>query len=126
MDLEVKKMLEKEHTQMMQFGWFVKDAMTERTYHGHSRFVFLMARDKDREHYKELKELEQKYRSYKNSLQEYKPMDEGVTILLYFLFILPGVIYTVYKAKQKEEITAHNNEMIARMNKVSEEAKKYL
>lgn len=126
MNLEVKKMLEKEHEQMIQFGWFVKDAMTERSQHGHQRLVYIMARDKDREHYDELVKLEQKYRSYKNSLQEYKPMDEGITILLYLLFIIPGVIYTVYKANQKSEVTSHNNDMIARMKKTDNEAKKYL
>lgn len=125
MNLEVKKMQEKEHSQMMQFGWALKDVIKENR-GGHIRLTYIMTRDKDREHYDELVKLEQKYRTYKNSLKPYKPMDEGVTIILYLLFILPGVIYTIYKSKEKDEISAWNESLVAKMNKVVKEAEQYL
>ncbi len=126
MNLETKKMTEEEHTHMMQFGWTIKDVYKESKGHGRYRLNYLMARDKDREHYDELVKLEREYRTYKNSLMTYKPMDEGVTVILYLCFLIPGIIYTVIKAKQKSEVMSHNDNLKARMKKVSIQAQKLL
>lgn len=126
MNLEVKKMQEKEHSQMMQFGWAVKDVVKESGPHGHYRLVYVMTRDKDRENYDKLVKLEQKYRTYNNSMKTYKEMDEGLTIFLYLLLIIPGVVYTIYKAKEKNEIEAWNESLASKMNKLVKEAEHYL
>ena len=56
-----------------------------------------MERDKNLRNYITLKNLEDDYYKAKNSIKEYKPMNEGLALLLFLLLIIPGVIYVSKK-----------------------------
>ncbi len=126
MNLEEKEASEQAHSEMMQFGWTIKDVIKKPTHRGRHRMVFIMVRDKDSANYQELSRLENEYLSYKHSIRQYQPMDEILTIVLYLFFLIPGILYTIYKCKQKGEITSCNNALHAKMEKKVKEAKKYL
>ena len=85
-----------------------------------------MIRDKDSANYQELSKLEKEYLSYKHSIRQYQPMDAVLTIVLYLFFLIPVILYTIYKTKEKNEITSSNNELKIKMEKKVQEAKKYL
>ncbi len=126
MNLETKEVSEKNHFEMMQFGWTIKDVIEKPAHRGRHISVFIMTRDKDSANYPKLAKLEQEYLSYKNSIRQYQPMNEVLTIVLYLAFLLPGILYTIYKTKEKSEITSRNNALRAKMAQNVEEAKKYL
>lgn len=111
---------------MMQFGWTIKDVNEKPANRGQHKTVFIMIRDKDSANYPKLAKLEQEYLSCKNSIRQYQPMDKVLTIVFYLTFLLPGILYTIYKAKQKREITSRNNALRTKMAQKVEEAKKYL
>ena len=60
----------------------------------------IMERDKNLRNYITLKNLEDDYYKAKNSIKEYKPMNEGLALLLFLLLIIPGVIYVSKKRKE--------------------------
>ena len=76
--------------------------------------------------YDELVRLEGKYDAYENEKQKYEEMDLEVALVLYLLLLVPGIIYTVHKSKQKKEITEYNNAIQQRMDKILEKAKALL
>ncbi|MCI5669679.1 MAG: hypothetical protein MR335_01665 [Bacilli bacterium] len=53
--------------------------------------------------YDELVRLEGKYDAYENEKQKYEEMDLEVALVLYLLLLVPGIIYTVHKSKQKRK-----------------------
>ena len=85
-----------------------------------------MEKDKDMPNYDELVRLEEKYDAYENEKQKYEEMDLEVALVLYFLLLVPGIIYTVHKSKQKKEITEYNKALQQRMDKILEKAKALL
>lgn len=85
-----------------------------------------MERDKDMPNYDELVRLEGKYDAYENEKQKYEEMDLEVALVLYLLLLVPGIIYTVHKSKQKKEITEYNKALQQRMDKILEKAKALL
>ena len=85
-----------------------------------------MERDKDMSNYDELVRLEEKYDAYENEKQKYEEMDLEVALVLYLLLLVPGIIYTVHKSKQKKEITEYNKALQQRMDKILEKAKALL
>ena len=58
--------------------------------------------------------------------QKYEEMDLEVALVLYLLLLVPGIIYTVHKSKQKKEITEYNKALQQRMDKILEKAKALL
>lgn len=76
--------------------------------------------------YDELVRLEGKYDAYENEKQKYEEMDLEVALVLYLLLLVPGIIYTVHKSKQKKEITEYNKALQQRMDKILEKAKALL
>ena len=76
--------------------------------------------------YDEIVRLEGKYDAYENEKQKYEEMDLEVALVLYLLLLVPGIIYTVHKSKQKKEITEYNKALQQRMDKILEKAKALL
>lgn len=76
--------------------------------------------------YDELVRLEEKYDAYENEKQKYEEMDLEVALVLYLLLLVPGIIYTVHKSKQKKEIEEYNNAIQQRMDKILEKSKALL
>ena len=59
----------------------------------------------------------------KVQLRTYIEMDELLTILLYLLFLIPGILYTIYKDNQKKEIRTNNYLLHQQMEKLKAKAK---
>ena len=84
-----------------------------------------MERDKNLRNYITLKNLEDDYYKAKNSIKEYKPMNEGLALLLFLLLIIPGVIYVSKKRKEKKLIDANNQKMKREMARIIQEGEQY-
>lgn len=126
MDLEEKEFPKRIKDIKVSFGWKVKDFYTRRSGRVGHRTIFRMERDKDMPNYDELVRLEEKYDAYENEKQKYEEMDLEVALVLYLLLLVPGIIYTVHKSKQKKEITEYNKALQQRMDKILEKAKALL
>ena len=85
----------------------------------------IMERDKNLRNYITLKNLEDDYYKAKNSIKEYKPMNEGLALLLFLLLIIPGVIYVSKKRKEKKLIDANNQKMKREMARIIQEGEHY-
>lgn len=85
----------------------------------------IMERDKNLRNYITLKNLEDDYYKAKNSIKEYKPMNEGLALLLFLLLIIPGVIYVSKKRKEKKLIDANNQKMKREMARIIQEGEQY-
>jgi p-aminobenzoyl-glutamate transporter AbgT len=66
-----------------------------------------------------------KHYKAKNSIKEYKPMNEGLALLLFLLLIIPGVIYVSKKRKEKKLIDANNQKMKREMARIIQEGEQY-
>jgi len=84
-----------------------------------------MERDKNLRNYITLKNLEDAYYKAKNNIKEYKPMNEGLALLLFLLLIIPGVIYVSKKKKEKKLIDANNQKMKREMARIIQEGEQY-
>lgn len=85
----------------------------------------IMERDKNLRNYITLKNLEDDYYKAKNSIKEYKPMNEGLALLLFLLLVIPGVIYVSKKKKEKKLIDANNQKMKREMARIIQEGEQY-
>lgn len=85
----------------------------------------IMERDKNLRNYITLKNLEDDYYKAKNNIKEYKPMNEGLALLLFLLLIIPGVIYVSKKRKEKKLIDANNQKMKREMARIIQEGEQY-
>lgn len=89
------------------FGWQKTEVIQER--HGRSTYDYqILAREKDMPNYEKLSSLEKRYELAKSNLRTYSGIDFLTALLLFLLFIVPGVIYVVYKNTKKEEIETNN------------------
>lgn len=113
-------------TPYLNFGW--KD--TGRTnWHrsGRSTTTYkIIARDTQRENYNILKSLENQYFLINNRKKYYESMEFGTVALLLLLFIFPGIIYIVYKRKQKEKYDDINYQCNKEQTEIIEKARKLL
>ena len=62
--------------------------------------------------YDELVRLEGKYDAYENEKQKYEEMDLEVALVLYLLLLVPGIIYTVHKSKQKRKTPPSHGKIV--------------
>jgi hypothetical protein len=124
---EEKKLLKKDIIEINDnklFGY--KVAREETIGSGKKRVEYvIMERDKNLRNYITLKKLEDDYYKAKNSIKEYKPMNEGLALLLFLLLIIPGVIYVSKKRKEKKLIDANNQKMKREMARIIQEGEQY-
>ena len=107
---------------MTAFGWQPTQETTRRSGKLHSKYQ-IMARDTSMEHYNDYRRLEIDYETAKGEFKYYSGMEFLTVLLLLVLFIIPGVLYIVFKTNQKKEIGAHNYQCREKMRKAVETAK---
>lgn len=82
------------------FGWQQTQTVSER--HGRSTHHYcILARETSMEHYDDLRKLENEYEAAKSQIKSYRSMEISTVLLLFLLFIVPGIIYVNYKKCQK-------------------------
>ena len=108
------------------FGWkYTQDAHRGRTTYN------ILARDMDMPNYRLIKALDDKYFSLKAKKKVYTPIyDEPINFLVMFLllilFVVPLVLYLVFKGIQKSKIKEHNADLERQMEECLKEAKALL
>lgn len=107
---------------MTAFGWQPTQETTRRSGKLHSKYQ-IMARDTSMEHYNDYRRLEIDYETAKGEFKYYSEMEFLTVLLLLVLFIIPGVLYIVFKNNQKKEIGVHNYKCREKMRKAVETAK---
>ena len=94
---------------LLAFGWQKTQTVEQR----HGRFnsnYQILARETTMPDYQQLKTLEDQYEAAKENIQHYEKASISTAFLLLLLFILPGVLYIVYKTTKKNSIMANNQE----------------
>lgn len=107
------------------FGWQETDSLSER--HGrHTSHYKILARETTMKNYNAIRRLEINYDEARSNIK-YKADVDGLTaLLLFLLFIIPGVLYLSYKSNKNKEIKENNDNCHLEMQKACEEAKKLL
>ncbi len=82
-----------------------------------------MTRETSMEHYDDLRKLENEYEAAKSQIKSYRSMETSTVLLLFLLFIVPGIIYVNYKKCQKMDIDKNNLDCKNKMLQVLAEAK---
>lgn len=122
MNAEKVEIKESEKEDYLPFGWKIIDVYSKRVSRLGRRTIIVLERDKDQKNYQELASLQNKYKNLQGQIETYQEMDELVTILLYLLFIIPGILYTVYKTNQKKEIITNNYIVRSQMDGIKKKA----
>ena len=108
------------------FGW----QYTQDVRRGRSSYN-LLARDMDMPNYPLIKALDDKYFALKAQKKVYTPIyEEPINFLVMFLllisFVIPLVIYLLFKGRQKARIQDHNAELEREMENILKEARSLL
>lgn len=103
------------------FGWQITKEEFVRSGRGR-RKVTTLARSNEMLHYNELHQLEISYFEYKKRLKTYQPGEFFLYLVLYALFFVPGILYSIYKINQKMAIKEHNNELQRQMKNILNQA----
>lgn len=102
------------------FGWQPTQKVTERHGRTNSRYQ-IMARETSMPNYNELRKCEMAYEDAKSRIKTYSSAEFTTVLLLLLIFIIPGVLYLVFKSSQKSSINENNTmckiEMQAAINK---------
>lgn len=80
-------------------------------------------RSKDLKNYSLLKEKEDEYNALQDKIEYIEDINTELVILLFILLILPGIIYLIYKKRERERVMAANPLIKEEMYKVVEQAK---
>jgi hypothetical protein len=119
------KCVSTEVSEYLNFGWEHTEDV-EKRYGRTSHTEHVLVRDKGMPNYDLLKAYEEKYFNLKSQKRVYQEAEASTVILLFFLLIIPMVIYLAYKSKQKSDIAENNLYLDKEMKKVVEEAKELL
>ena len=102
----------------LDFGWEYTEDVRKRGGKGHHYNASVLSRDTSMPHYFEIVRLENEYFYLKGQLREYNPASPLVAIILFLLFIIPGIIYLAVKSNQKTRIAIHNSHIKRKMNDI--------
>ena len=103
------------------FGW----QHTQDVHRGRSDYAVL-ARDKDMPNYYRIVELDDQYFALKKKLKHYEKMSFSTFLLCLIIFIIPGIIYWLFKYLQKVSVRTHNDAIYAQMDALAQEARSLL
>lgn len=88
------------------------------------RKVQIMERDTEIPNYEEYCKLEADYEKAKKSIKYYDPIEISTLLLLFLLFIFPGICYILYKNNEKADIENHNKLCTSKMEQAVSAAQK--
>lgn len=107
------------------FGYQLSDDVRVR--HGRIHHTeHILVRDKNMKNYSLIRQLEASYFSLKRQLKTYKEIDKGTCLVLFLLFIIPGILYVVFKKEQKQSIDDYNQKIKAQMYRIESKAAELL
>lgn len=121
MTIETKEVRQEAYADYLKFGWQFSQTTKHR-----GRAYAILVRNKDIPHYNEIKHLEDKYMRAKSQLVTYERPDSVEYGLLYLLFIIPGIIFTVYQNAKKKSIEENNASLRKTMRMTLSEVQKLL
>lgn len=119
------KIVEKNMEDYKKFGWeFAEETSVK---HGRAHHKgYILTRDMDRPHYREILILETRYFNLKDKLETYEKPDGLAYFVLFLLFLVPGIIFATYQSRKESKIEDWNNKVKNQMYKVEMEAKRFL
>lgn len=103
------------------FGW----QYSQELHHGRSTSS-LLVRDKNMPNYDRIAELDKEYFELKAKKKYYEKMSFGTFLLLLLIFIVPGLLYWLFKHLRKSSINDYNAKLQAQMDKRMQEAQSLL
>ncbi len=83
----------------------------------------ILAREMDIPHYNEFVQLEKQYYSLQRQFKYYESMEAFTVACYLFLFIIPGVLYIVFKLRKKRKINDFNKSLEEQMAKTVDQAR---
>lgn len=92
------------------FGWTLKGNKKKHPRKAKT-YKLTFTREKDIPYYDRINELEKNYFDEENNRKMFYQTDALNYILLYLLGLIPGLIYTIVKAKSHKKIKRHNEEI---------------
>ena len=110
---------------LIAFGWQKTQTCEQRHGKTHSNYQIL-ARETTMPNYEQIKALEDKYEAAKGNIKYYEKASASTAFLLLLIFILPGVLYIVYKTNKKNSIVNNNQQQEEIMKQCVADAKKLL
>ncbi|MFA6874730.1 MAG: hypothetical protein WCR16_03870 [Bacilli bacterium] len=117
-DLERKEVPNSEAGVYSSFGW----EKEKEVHRFRSIAKAVLVRDKSRNNYAQLCQLEEEYQDYRNQIQPVPEIDVLTAILLFLLLIVPGILYVEIKKQKKGEILEENEEVKERMDTIIQKA----
>ena len=121
MNIETKT-LNGGYSEYEKFGWKYSEDIKKRGSRGHHYTAHVLTRDKDMPNYAQIAALEDKYFSLKAEKKVYQPIEAWAVIFLFFLFVIPLIIYVAVKNSQKKKIAENNARIDREMKTILKEA----
>lgn len=110
------------YAELQAFGWEQVDIAVV----GLSEYAVL-ARDKNMRNYRRIASLDEEYFSLKNQKKVYQGRFVFTTFLMFLIFfVVPGIIYVVYKIRRKKEVNKYNENIQTQLDSILDEARKLL
>lgn len=121
MTIETKEVSESLCEEYCYFGWQFSQTV-RRGGRGTHRNRAILVRNEDMLHYDEIRRLETEYMSLRSELKEYTRPDFSTYAVLFLLFIIPGILFSVYQSKKKSRIEEQNEEIKGKMDDIRRKA----
>jgi len=121
MNLETKNVKQLEPG-YQDFGWTLINEVRVR--HGRRHIKeYVLERNKDMEHYNEIKQLEFQYYNLNSKIKPEVKISFSTAFVLLLLFIIPGIIYIVYLKNKNNHIKENNSKLSKQMTQIKQKVK---
>ena len=107
------------------FGWEKTEKVSTGYGRNHSAH-YVLVRDTEMADYEKICNLEKKYETAKHNMKCYDYLEPEIIVLLFILFIIPGIIYVCYTLENKRKIELNNYWCQEEMNAAKDAAKKLI
>lgn len=121
MNLETKN-VQKLEPGYQEFGWTLINEVRVR--HGrHYVKEYVLERNKDMEHYNEIKQLEAQYYNLNSKIESEVKISFSTVFVLLLLLIIPGIIYIVYFKNKNKQIKENNSTLSKQISQIKQKIK---
>ena len=121
MNLETKN-VQKLEPGYQDFGWTLINEVRVRHGRRHVK-EYVLERNKDMEHYNEIKQLEAQYYNLNSKIKSEVKISFSTVFVLLLLLIIPGIIYIVYFQNKNKQIRENNSKLSKQMNQIKQKVK---
>lgn len=84
---------------------------------------YVLERNKDMEHYNEIKQLEAQYYNLNSKIESEVKISFSTVFVLLLLLIIPGIIYIVYFKNKNKQIKENNSTLSKQMSQIKQKIK---